>query len=66
MLSEKEIINNALKEMLYMEELTAQKYADAAQQITHPERQSLLKGMEMAARNNYKSLMQKMNENYTG
>lgn len=63
MLTENEIINNALKEMLYMEELTAQKYADIAQQITKPELQNLIKGMEMAARNNYKSLMQKMNEN---
>lgn len=64
MLTEREIINNALKEMLYMEELTAQKYADMAQQITKPELQSLLKGMEMSARNNYKSLTQKMNENH--
>lgn len=63
MLTEQEIINNALKEMLYLEELTAQKYADTAQQITKPELQNLLKGMEMAARNNYKSLTQKMNEN---
>lgn len=63
MLTEQEIINNGLKEMLYMEELTAQKYADVAQQITKPELQNLLKGMEMAARNNYKSLTQKMNEN---
>ena len=64
MLTEQEIINNALKEMLYMEELTAQKYEDMAQQITKPELQSLLKGMEMAARNNYKSLTQKMDENH--
>jgi hypothetical protein len=63
MLTEQEIINNALKEMLYMEDLTAQKYADTAQQITKPELQNLIKGMEMAARNNYKSLTQKMNEN---
>jgi hypothetical protein len=63
MLTEQEIINNALKEMLDLEELTAQKYADIAQQITKPELQNLLKGMEMAARNNYKSLVQKTNEN---
>lgn len=63
MLTEQEIINNALKEMLYMEELTAQKYADTAQQITKPELQNLIKGMEMAARSNYKALTQKMNEN---
>ncbi len=63
MLTEKEIINNALKEMLYMEELTAQKYGEMVQQITKIELQNLLKGMEMVARNNYKSLTQKMNEN---
>lgn len=63
MLTQKEIINNALKGMLYMEDLTAQKYADTAPQITQPKLQNLLKGMEMAARNNYKSLTQKMNEN---
>lgn len=62
MLTEQEIINNALKEMLYMEELTAQKYADTALQITQPELKNILEGMEMAARNNYKSLMQKINE----
>ncbi|MDF2522233.1 MAG: hypothetical protein K0R84_2861 [Clostridia bacterium] len=63
MLTEQEVINNALKEMLNMEELTAEKYADIAKQITKPELQNMLKGMEMAARNNYKSLAQKMNEN---
>ncbi|MDF2530486.1 MAG: hypothetical protein K0Q65_67 [Clostridia bacterium] len=63
MLTEQEIINNALKEMLSLEDLTAQKYADMAQQITKPELQNLIKGMEMAARNNYQSLLQKMNMN---
>jgi len=63
MLTEQEIINNALKEMLYIEDLTAQKYADLTQQITKPELQNILKGMEMAARNNYKSITEKMNEN---
>lgn len=62
MLTEQEIINNALKEMLFLEELTAQKYADLAQQITQPNLQSMLKGMEMAARNNYKSITQKMSD----
>ncbi|MFZ5968457.1 MAG: hypothetical protein ACOYVK_14990 [Bacillota bacterium] len=61
MLTELEIINNALKEMLYLEDLTAQKYADMAQQITKPELQNILKGMEMSARNNYKSISEKMN-----
>lgn len=62
MLSEQEIINNALKEMLFLEELTVQKYADMAQQITQPNLQDMLKGMEMAARNNYKSITQKMSD----
>jgi hypothetical protein len=62
LLTEKEIINNALKEMLYLEELTAQKYADLAQQITQPNLQNMLKGMEMAARNNHRSITQKMTD----
>lgn len=62
MLTEQEIMNNALKEMLFLEEMTAQKYAEMAQQITNPQMQSMLKGMEMAARNNYNMLNQKMSE----
>lgn len=62
MLTEQEIINNALKEMLFLEELTAQKYADIAQQITQPNLQNMLKGMEMTARNNHKSITQKMSD----
>jgi len=55
-------MNNALKEMLFMEGLTAQKYADMAQQITQPNLQDTLKGMEMASRNNLKSISQKMSD----
>lgn len=62
MLTEQEIMNNALKEMLFMEEMTAQKYADMAQQITQPNLQDMLKGMEMAARNNFNMLSQKMSD----
>jgi len=62
MLTEQEIINNALKEMLFMEEMTAQKYADMAQQITQPNLQNMIKGMEMVARNNYKAISQKMSD----
>lgn len=62
MLSEQELINIAFKEMLMMEDLTAQKYADIAQQITKPDLQGILKGMEMACRNNSKSISQKMSE----
>lgn len=62
MLTEPEIMNNALKEMLFIEELTAQKYADMAQQMTQPNLQNMLKSMEMVARNNYKSILQKMSD----
>ncbi|MCX7920509.1 MAG: hypothetical protein N3B21_00580 [Clostridia bacterium] len=60
MLTENEIINNALKEMIYMEELTAKKYESIAEQITEPKLQDMLKGMEMASRSNYKTLLHKM------
>lgn len=62
MLTEQEIINNALKEMLFMEEMTAQKYAQMSQQIPEPNLQNTLKGMEMASRNNFNSISQKMSE----
>lgn len=62
MLTEQEIMNNALKEMLFMEEMTAQKYADMGLQITQPNLQDMLKGMEMAARNSLKSISQKMSD----
>lgn len=62
MLTEQEITNNALKEMLIKEDLTALKYADAANRITQPELHNILKGMEMAARNNSKSISQKMSD----
>ena len=62
MLTEQEIINNALKEMLFIEEMTAQKYAQMSQQIPEPNLQNTLKGMEMASRNNFNSISQKMSE----
>ena len=62
MLTEQEIINNALKEMQMIEDITAQKYAGIAQQITQPDLQNILKGMEMACRSNYKSISQKMSD----
>jgi hypothetical protein len=62
MLTEQEIINNALKEMLYMEEMTAHKYTQMSQQMTDPNMQNMLKGMEMSARNNFKSISQKMTD----
>jgi hypothetical protein len=49
-----------LKKMLFHEESTAKKYAQLSQEITDPKQQQMLKGMEMAARNNYSTLSQKM------
>lgn len=60
LLSEQERMNNALKEMLFQEENVAKKYAQLSQEITDPKQQKMLKGMEMAARNNYGTLSQKM------
>lgn len=60
MLTDQERINNALKEMLFQEEQMAKKYAQLAQQITEPKIQTMLQGMEQAARNHYSTLSQKM------
>lgn len=60
MLTEQERMNNAFKEMLFQEELMAKKYADLAKQITEPQLQQMLKGMEQATRNHYGTLSQKM------
>lgn len=60
MLSEQERMNNALKEMLFYEESMAKKYAQLNQEITDPKLQQMLRGMEMAARNNYGTLSQRM------
>lgn len=60
MLTEQERMNNAFKEMLFHEELMAKKYADLANQITEPQTQQMLKGLEQATRNHYGTLSQKM------
>lgn len=60
MLTEQERMNNAFKEMLFQEELIAKKYADLAKQITEPQLQQMLQGMEQASRNHYGTLSQKM------
>jgi len=59
-LTDQERMNNAFKELLFQEEQMAKKYADMAQQITEPKIQSMLQGMEQAARNHYGTLSQKM------
>lgn len=60
MLTDEERMNNSLKEMLFYEESMAKKYAQLGQEITDPKMQQMLKGMEMAARNNYGTISQKM------
>lgn len=45
-----------------MEDMTAQKFAQAAQQITTPNVQNILNGMEAQSRNNMQSISQKMTE----
>lgn len=60
MLTEKEIMNNAFKEMQFHEESMAKKYAQLSQQITDPKLQQILKGMEQSARNHYSTLSQTM------
>ena len=60
MLSDQEKMNNALKEMLFHEESMAKKYAQLSQDITDPKMQKMLKGMEMAARNNYGTISRNM------
>lgn len=60
MLSEREIMNNAFKEMLFHEQLLANKFAELQKEITEPQTQKMLQGMEMAARTRHSILIQKM------
>lgn len=60
MLSEQERINNAFKELLFQEETMAKKYAYLGRDITDPQIQQMLQGMEQAARAHYGTLAKKM------
>lgn len=60
MLSEEERMNNAFKELLFQEETMAKKYAHLGQEITDPQLQQMLQGMEQAARAHYGTLAKKM------
>ena len=60
MITEQEIINNALKDLLFHEENMAKKYANISEQITDPEIQKMLQGFEQSARNHYRTLTQTM------
>lgn len=60
MLSQQEIMNNAFKDLLFHEEVLAKKYAELQKNITDPQVQKMLQGMEMAARTRFNILSQKM------
>jgi benzoyl-CoA reductase/2-hydroxyglutaryl-CoA dehydratase subunit BcrC/BadD/HgdB len=62
MLTEQEIMNNAFKELLFHEDNMAKKYAQLSEQITEPNLQQMLKGMEQRARNHYSTLSQTMSK----
>ena len=61
MLSEKEIMNYAFKDILFHEEVLAKKYAELQKEVTDPQIQKKFQGLEMAARTRYNVLSQKMN-----
>lgn len=58
MLNEKEIMNNAFKELQLHENSMAMKYANISEQINDPKLKQMLKGMEQGSRNNYNILTQ--------
>ncbi len=60
MLTDQERINNALKEMLSLEEALAKKYAYLNQHITEPKVQQMLQGMEQTSRAHHKMLSDQM------
>lgn len=62
MLTEKEIMNNAFKEMQLRENSMAKKYANISEQINDPKLKQMLKGMEQGSRNNYNTLTQTMSK----
>lgn len=62
MLSEQEIMNNALKEMQFREGGMAKKFAYISGQINDPKLKQMLKEMEQETRDNYNSLTQAMSK----
>lgn len=60
MLTEREMMNNAFKELLFQEQILAVKFAELQQEITEPQMQKMFQGMEMAARTRQSMLTQKM------
>ena len=62
MLTEQEIMNNALKEMLFQEDSMAKKYAQLSEEINDPKLKKMLNGMEQGSRNHYNTLSQTMSK----
>ncbi|GEM_PF-782584 len=62
MLTEKEIMNNAFKEMQFHEEGMAKKYSYISDQINDPKIKQMLKGMEQGSRNSLKTLSETMSK----
>ena len=60
MLTEREMMNHAFKELLFQEQLLAKKFAELHKEITDPSIQTMFQGMEMAARTRQSMLTQKM------
>lgn len=60
MLSEREMMNNAFKELLFQEQVLANKFAELHNEVTDPQIQKMFQGMEMASRTRQSMLTQKM------
>lgn len=60
MLSEQEILNNAFKDMLFHEQVLVSKLVELHTEITEPQIQKMLQGMEMAARTRQNMLTPKI------
>ncbi|ARI78663.1 hypothetical protein [Halobacillus mangrovi] len=60
MLTQQEIMNNAFKELLYQEQMLANKFAELQKEMTDPQLQKVYQGMEMASRTRQSMLSEKM------
>ncbi|MGI8316906.1 hypothetical protein [Halobacillus mangrovi] len=53
-------MNNAFKELLYQEQMLANKFAELQKEMTDPQLQKVYQGMEMASRTRQSMLSEKM------
>lgn len=61
-LTEQEIMNNALKDMLFHEEMLAKKYSDLGKGTNDPSIRKMLYEMEVAAHSRHQALTEKMSQ----